>query len=83
MTSGEPYHMTFQGLETVYRLMPLPPTGLQGDVNGSGKVDIDDLNLLINIILELAPTNAHADVDGSGSVDIDDLNTLINILLSL
>ena len=60
-------------------------TALPGDVNGDGRVDVDDLNIIINIILELnqdADAKARADVDGSGQVDIDDINSLINILLT-
>ena len=60
-------------------------TALPGDVNGDGRVDVDDLNIIINIILELnqdADARARADVDGSGQVDIDDINSLINILLT-
>ena len=57
-----------------------------GDVDGSGIVDVDDVNAMINVILlfdqyrDKYPGNA--DLDGSGIVDVDDVNALINIILS-
>ena len=55
-----------------------------GDVDGSGMVDVDDVNALINIILQLKPASAYpgnADLTGDGIVDVDDVNALINIIL--
>ena len=54
------------------------PTG--GDINGDGKVDIEDLNGMINAVL-VGATDSVFDVDGDGKVDVQDINTLINILL--
>ncbi len=63
-----------------------PGTGREpGDVNGDGRIDIDDVNLLINIILELntdADLRPYADINGDTHVDIDDVNLLINKILS-
>lgn len=62
-----------------------PSVGLRGDVDGSGIVDIDDVNAIINIILEKNPASDYsgeADVDGSGLVDVDDVNEVINIILN-
>ncbi len=59
--------------------------GQAGDVDGSGIVDVDDVNAIINIILGKAPASDYAgepDVDGSGIVDVDDVNAIINIILS-
>ncbi len=59
---------------------------LNGDVDGSGIVDVDDVNAMINLILlydqykDKYPGNA--DLDGNGLVDVDDVNALINIILS-
>lgn len=56
-----------------------------GDVDGSGLVDIDDVNAVINIILDKKlPSDypGNADVDGSGIVDVDDVNEIINIILA-
>ena len=58
---------------------------LTGDVDGSGIVDVDDVNALINIILGFKLTSDFvgvADLDGSGIVDVDDVNAIINIILA-
>lgn len=60
--------------------------GVLGDVDGSGIVDVDDVNAAINIILGQKPISYYAgeaDVDGSGIVDVDDVNMIINIILNL
>ena len=56
-----------------------------GDVDGSGEVDIDDVNAVIRIILGKAaeadyPGNAN--VDGAGEIDVDDVNAIIRIILN-
>ena len=56
-----------------------------GDVNGDGKVDVEDVNAVINIILELKTAGdytGNADVTGDGKVDVEDVNAIINIILS-
>ncbi|MBQ7690583.1 MAG: PKD domain-containing protein [Muribaculaceae bacterium] len=57
----------------------------KGDVNGDGRVDIDDVNILVNIMLSYADMTRYplADVDGNGHVDIDDLNIVINVILGV
>ena len=62
------------------------PEPLKGDVDGNGKVDGTDLNILINIILgkdqaENYEGRANVDEDANNGVDGNDLNALINILL--
>ena len=50
---------------------------LYGDVNGDGKVDIDDLTRLRRYIAESSTVIfPGADVNGDGTVDIDDLTRL-------
>lgn len=58
------------------------PQELDGDQNGDGIIDIDDVNIVINMILNKVPMSSSADVDASGIVDVDDVNTLINMILS-
>jgi hypothetical protein len=57
-----------------------------GDVDGSGLVDVDDVNAVINLILFYDQYKdkypGDADVDGSGLVDVDDVNAIINIILN-
>lgn len=54
---------------------------INGDVNGDGNLDIDDLTFIIQAILEggVAPS---LDVNGDGQNDIDDVICMIDILLS-
>lgn len=54
---------------------------MPGDVNGDGKVSIDDVTDLIQMLLE-GSSSAAADVDGNGKVNIDDVTALISQLLS-
>ncbi len=62
------------------------PVYAAGDVDGSGAVDGNDLNMLINILLgKLSATDetvkGNPNVDGQGGIDGSDLNMLINIIL--
>lgn len=55
-----------------------------GDVNGDGKVDVADINTIINVILEnetAASYDGRADVNGDGKVDVADINAIIDIIL--
>ena len=59
-------------------------SGVKGDVDGNGTVDISDANLLINIVLgkeSASKYNGRADVDGNGIVDVSDINADLNIIL--
>ena len=62
---------------------PEPPAAVKGDVDGTGVVDVDDLNIVINIMVKKATESQwpNADVDGNGVVDVDDLNLVINIIV--
>lgn len=56
----------------------------RGDVDKSGAIDGNDLNILINIILgkdNADNYDGRADLDGSTTVDGNDLNQLISLLL--
>ena len=57
-----------------------------GDVDGSGIVDVEDVNAAINIALKLKSTSDYpgsADLDYNGIVDVEDVNAIINIVLKL
>lgn len=53
------------------------PPGCDGDADGSGTVDVDDLTFVILRLGAAAPEDDGADVDGSGIVDVDDLTYVI------
>ncbi len=54
---------------------------INGDVNGDGNLDIDDLTFIIQAILEGGDAPS-LDVNGDGQNDIDDVICMIDILLS-
>ena len=62
-----------------------PPVNLQpGDINGDGKVDVSDVNIIVNIILGKESESKYpgnANVDGQGGIDVGDVNMVVNILL--
>ena len=65
-------------------LLSLPAWGgVRGDADGSGVVDVDDLNAVINIMVRKAAWADFpaADVNANGVVDIDDLNIVVNVML--
>ena len=68
----------------VYERIKAGATTLPGDLNDNGKLDIDDVTMLIDYLLsggsDINPIAA--DVDQSGNVSIDDVTTLIDLLLS-
>ena len=55
--------------------------GVKGDVNGDGKVDISDVNAVINAVLGKVEVTPTADVTGDNQVDISDVNYIINVML--
>ena len=66
--------------------IPIPSSGLKGDVNGDGKCDVEDVNAAINITLKLktaADYPGNADLNNDGKVDVEDVNAIINITLKL
>ena len=59
-------------------------TYLKGDVDGDGKVDVTDVNIVVNIILgkdNADNYDGRANVNGVGSVDVSDVNAIVNIIL--
>lgn len=59
------------------------PSSKPGDVNGDGKVDVNDMTALVQYLLTGDSTGINldnADVNGDGKVDINDINSLYNLL---
>lgn len=56
---------------------------IRGDVDEDGRVTIDDVTMLINMLLRGSiTTTVGGDVDEDGKISINDVTTLINYLLS-
>lgn len=58
---------------------------LPGDLNGDGKVNINDVTLLINVVLSVDGDDGSliGDVDGNGIVNIMDVTRLIDMVLGV
>ena len=55
-----------------------------GDITGDGKVDVSDVNIIINIMLGKAQADQYPgnpDLNGDNSVDVSDVNAVINLML--
>ena len=69
-----------------YEGEPGGPAYSTGDVNGDGKVDVEDVNAVINIILKtktVADYDGGADVNNDGKIDVEDVNAIINLILKV
>jgi hypothetical protein len=51
------------------------------DVNGDGKVDVSDVQLIINQVLGVVP--ATCDINGDGAINVGDVQIVINAALGL
>lgn len=57
---------------------------MRGDVDGSGFVDIDDVQAVISIILNIKTQDdypGNANMNDDSSIDVDDMNEIIKIIL--
>ena len=54
---------------------------LRGDLNGSGSVDINDVQMLYNLLLE-GSADEMCDFNGDGAVDQADLDALLDAILN-
>ena len=59
-----------------------PATGLRGDVNGDGEVDVRDITALIDVIMNSVTDNPRADVSEDGEIDVRDITALIDIIMN-
>ena len=54
---------------------------LNGDINNDGRLTIEDLILIVNMVLDLASNQNEADINGDGGVNIIDISLLLNTIL--
>ncbi len=66
---------------TRFRLVQLESYAVEGDVDGNGVVDVNDLQNLINAILGKG-TVADGDLDNNGVISVGDVTKLVNIIKS-
>lgn len=72
------------GIDDVYTNLWPKPMLSRGDINGDGKVDVSDVNTIINIMLGKALAISYpgdADLNGDNNIDVSDVNIVINIML--
>ena len=79
----DPANMDFDYYQECVLIVPVKPV-LQGDVDGDGRVSINDVTFLIDLLLTGSDIAVYpgADVDGDGRVSIEDVTTLIDLLLT-
>lgn len=57
---------------------------INGDINCDGRVDISDVNIIINIMLGIVDKSSYpgnSDFDYDNNIDISDLNFILNIMM--
>lgn len=70
-------------LETM-KLIITKKVSIPGDVDGSGVVDVTDVNIVVNIILgkdNADNYDGRANVNGTDGIDVSDVNAIVNIIL--
>ena len=69
-----------EGLRVIHNFLPVNESGIQGDLNGDGVIDILDLIVLVNMILN-GEYSILADWNEDGVVNILDIIIYKNIIL--
>ena len=70
-----------EGLRVIHNFLPVNDSGIQGDLNGDGVIDILDIIILVNMILANEYSTI-ADLNEDGVVNILDIIIYVNIILS-
>jgi len=69
-----------EGLRVIHNFLPVNDSGIQGDLNGDGMINIQDLIILVNMILD-GEYSTIADLNEDGVVNILDIIIYVNIIL--
>ena len=69
-----------EGLRIIHNFLPVNDSGIQGDLNGDGMINIQDLIILANMILD-GEYSTIADLNEDGIVNILDIIIYVNIIL--
>ncbi|MDO4510484.1 MAG: leucine-rich repeat protein [Bacteroidales bacterium] len=73
---------TLAGNTTKITIDLWPESGLLGDVNGDGNVDVTDVTCLINKVLgSAAYPDDVCDINGNGIIDVSDISDLILLVI--
>ena len=80
------FNITFDGSATTnsYTISNFEFSGLKGDVNFDGRVDISDVVLMVNYILgdnSLTNVPKYGDMNDDKNIDISDVVALVNVIL--
>jgi len=71
-----------EGLRVIHNFLPVGESEIQGDLNGDGMINIQDLIILVNMILANEYSTI-ADLNEDGVVNILDIIIYVNIILSI
>ena len=80
------FNVTFDNNATInsYTISNIELSGLKGDVNLDGNVDISDVVLMVNYILgdnSLTNVPKYGDMNDDKNIDISDVVAIVNIIL--
>ena len=73
MTTAFPLNSTFEYMPSVV----LQPALLSGDANGDGRVDVNDLTIVLSHFGQTGMTWAQGEFTGDGTVDVNDLTIVL------
>ena len=69
-----------EGLRVIHNFLPVNDSGMQGDLNGDGMINIQDLIILVNMILANEYSTI-ADLNEDAVVNVLDIIIYVNIIL--
>jgi hypothetical protein len=73
------------GEDISFTIACTPETCIPGDVNGNGKVDLDDAMLVLRILagIPVGNVNLNADVNGDGKIGLEELGFILQKVAEL